>query len=81
MYLSSIIFSKMVLKVYGLVPDLSIGTVKKKTNWIYPPLTGHRSIRLVGGYVWKFWDNMCLNPWIAGHLRTGGHTNIQIGDS
>jgi len=33
-----------------------------------------------GGYVWKFWDNLYLNPWIAGHLRVGGNQEVQVGN-
>ncbi len=32
-----------------------------------------------GGYVWKFWDNLYVNPWIAGHLRIGGDREVQVG--
>lgn len=33
-----------------------------------------------GGYVWKFYRNFYLNPWLGGHLRIGGDTRAQTGD-
>ena len=39
-------------------------------SWIYT---------LGGGYVWKFWKNMYLNPWMAAHINVGGNKNIPVG--
>ncbi|RLD24811.1 MAG: hypothetical protein DRI54_05730 [Bacteroidetes bacterium] len=42
----------------------------KYNNWIFT---------LGGGYVWKFWDNLYINPWVAGHLRIAGDEEVQVG--
>ena len=34
-----------------------------------------------GGYVWKFYKNFYLNPWLAGHLRIGGDKEVLIDGS
>ncbi|MFP2996853.1 hypothetical protein ABN763_13130 [Spongiivirga sp. MCCC 1A20706] len=36
---------------------------------------------LGGGYVWKFYKNFYLNPWVAGHLRIGGDKNVIVDQS
>lgn len=36
-------------------------------------------ITLGGGYVWKIYKNLYLNPWIAGHLPITGTSNLNIG--
>ena len=35
---------------------------------------------LGAGYVWKFWDNLYINPWVAGHLRIAGDKRVQVGN-
>ena len=42
----------------------------KYSNWIFT---------LGGGYVWKFWNNLYINPWIAGHLRIAGDEEVPVG--
>ena len=32
------------------------------------------------GYVWKFYRNFYLNPWIAGHLRIAGDDEVTVDD-
>lgn len=32
-----------------------------------------------GGYVWKFYRNFYLNPWVAGHLRVAGDREVRVG--
>ena len=32
-----------------------------------------------GGFVWKFWGNLYLNPWAAGHILMTGTEERQIG--
>ena len=36
---------------------------------------------LGGGYVWKIWGNLYLNPWAAVHLPITGTSSIKIGNS
>ncbi|MEL6812304.1 MAG: hypothetical protein AAFP76_13320 [Bacteroidota bacterium] len=36
---------------------------------------------LGGGYVWKFYKNFYLNPWIAGHLRIAGDKEVSVDQS
>ncbi|MEK6155322.1 hypothetical protein WIW50_18785 [Flavobacteriaceae bacterium 3-367] len=36
---------------------------------------------LGGGYVWKFYKNFYLNPWVAGHLRIGGDKDVMVDQS
>jgi len=31
-----------------------------------------------GGYVWKFYKNFYINPWVAAHARIGGETKVQV---
>jgi hypothetical protein len=50
----------------------NMGVSATYESWVYT---------LGGGYVWKFWGYMYLNPWIAGHIRTGGDSEISIGDA
>ena len=33
---------------------------------------------LGGGYVWKFYRNFYLNPWVGGHLRLAGDQNVAV---
>jgi len=33
------------------------------------------------GYVWKFYKNFYLTPWIAGNFRIAGDETVQIGDT
>ena len=33
-----------------------------------------------GGYVWKFWGNLYFNPWVAGHLRVSGDSEVLVGN-
>ncbi len=33
-----------------------------------------------GGYVWKIWDNLYLNPWAAGHFALSGTEEKRIGN-
>ncbi len=33
---------------------------------------------LGGGYVWKFYKNLYLNPWAAGHLRIAGNSKVFV---
>ena len=40
-------------------------------SWVYT---------LGAGYVWKIWDNLYINPWIAGHLRIAGDKRVKVGD-
>ncbi len=34
-----------------------------------------------GGYVWKFYKNFYLNPWVAGHLRIAGDKDVLVDES
>ncbi|NMH88701.1 hypothetical protein [Flavivirga algicola] len=34
-----------------------------------------------GGYVWKFYKNFYLNPWLAGHLRIAGDKDVIVDGS
>ena len=34
-----------------------------------------------GGYVWKIWGNLYLNPWAAGHLALTGADEMRIGNN
>jgi len=34
-----------------------------------------------GGYVWKFYKNLYLNPWVAGHLRIAGDKEVLVDNS
>lgn len=36
---------------------------------------------LGGGYVWKFFDNFYLNPWVAIHYIIGGDKEVPVGSS
>ena len=36
---------------------------------------------LGGGYVWKFFDNFYLNPWVAFHYLIAGDKEVQVGSS
>jgi hypothetical protein len=36
---------------------------------------------LGGGYVWKFYNNFYLNPWVAGHLRIAGDKDVSVDTS
>jgi hypothetical protein len=36
---------------------------------------------LGGGYVWKFYDNFYLNPWVAFHYIIAGYKEVQVGSS
>ncbi|WP_298893450.1 hypothetical protein [uncultured Psychroserpens sp.] len=36
---------------------------------------------LGGGYVWKFYKNFYLNPWVAGHLRIAGDKDVIVDGS
>lgn len=36
---------------------------------------------LGGGYVWKFYDNFYLNPWVAFHYIIAGDKEVQVGSS
>ncbi len=36
---------------------------------------------LGGGYVWKFYKNFYLNPWVAGHLRIAGDKDVGVDQS
>ena len=36
---------------------------------------------LGGGYVWNFYDNFYLNPWLAIHYIIGGDKEVQVGSS
>lgn len=54
----------------GEIEDL----LKNKSGyhaWVYT---------LGAGYVWKVWNNLYLNPWIAGHLRIAGDKNVLVGN-
>ncbi len=31
-----------------------------------------------GGYIWKFYKNFYLNPWVAGHLRIAGDKDVIV---
>lgn len=31
-----------------------------------------------GGYVWKFHRNFYLNPWVAGHIRIAGDSEVMV---
>ncbi len=42
----------------------------KYSNWIFT---------LGVGYVWKFWDNLYINPWLAAHVRIAGDEEVQVG--
>lgn len=33
------------------------------------------------GYIWKFYKNFYLNPWLAGHLRIGGDKEVLVDGS
>lgn len=33
------------------------------------------------GYVWKFYKNFYLNPWVAGHLRIAGDKDVVVDES
>ncbi|MCY1633792.1 hypothetical protein [Marinifilum sp. D737] len=35
---------------------------------------------LGAGYVMKIWDNLYVNPWIAGHLRIAGSKEVRVGN-
>ena len=32
------------------------------------------------GYVWNFWNNFYIDPWISGHIRIAGDENVQVGE-
>ena len=34
-----------------------------------------------GGYVWKFYKDFYLNPWVAGHLRIAGDKDVIVDQS
>jgi hypothetical protein len=36
---------------------------------------------LGGGYVWKFYDNFYLNPWVAFHYIFAGDKEVEVGSS
>lgn len=38
-------------------------------------------LTLGGGYVWKFFDNFYINPWVAVHYVVSGETEIRLGNS
>ena len=42
----------------------------KYNNWIFT---------LGTGYVWKFWDNLYINPWVAAHVRIAGDEEVPVG--
>lgn len=53
-------------------------------NWIVPEQSMTKSYKsyvftLGGGYVWKIYKNLYLNPWVAGHLKIGGENNVAVG--
>jgi hypothetical protein len=33
-----------------------------------------------GGYVIKIWENLYINPWVAGHLRIAGDKSVNVGN-
>ncbi len=36
---------------------------------------------LGGGYIWKFYKNFYLNPWVAGHFIIAGDKDVVVDDS
>lgn len=36
---------------------------------------------LGGGYVWKVWGNLYLNPWVAGHLSLSEDGRLTLGNT
>lgn len=87
-------YEKNTLKVYALVLDYFIednfegiwlasgfeywdATIKNKAG--ISADYNEYIFTVGGGYVWKFWGNLYINPWVAGHFHLAGDKEVQTG--
>ncbi len=75
-------FFKPDFEGWWIGPGLEYWDAKIQTNSKLETVEYNNTIFTIGGgYIWKFYKNFYLNPWVAGHLRIAGDKEVIVDQS